>query len=378
MPTLSGTAQATNGNRRHAPVTVAVAAVLVLGLAGCANSPTPQEPAVKEPTGDLARRMEIARTVMAGGNPREAARLYERILRNYSENVGEDHPEIGRVRLERGRALLAAGATYEAIAAFEAIQDRDAYSSAAHAGLGRAYVQLRRPGLALNHFEEALEADPNAVDAINGKGVALAMQGRLEAARDSFTRAVEKEVGFIDARSNEALTYALEGQTERAIEILETLSGRDDAPARIRQNLALVYGLAGRRADAQRLLLQDFGTEAVKSNLAFYAMLRGLDSPGERARALFGEGKSRAEPQPTRQMSREALYEIERLLAKLDFKPGTVDGWIDKRTRAAIREFQKIAGLDVTGQPSEDLLTELRVVAARIDGKGDPQGPDAS
>ncbi len=280
------------GGRAPGPVAAAVGGALLLGLAGCASDPPAKGPAAEVPTGDLSRRMEIADTVLAGGNPRQAAKLYTRILKNYPEHVGKDHPKIGRVRLGRGRALLAAGATYEAIAAFDAVKDREPYKTAAHTGLGRAYVQLRRPGLALNHFNQTLKADPEAVDARNGKGVALAMQGRLRAAREAFDKAVQQQPGFIDARSNKALTYALGGDTERAVEILETLSGRADAPSRIRQNLALAYGLAGRRAEAQRILLQDFGTEAVTSNLAFYAMLRALDTPSARARALFGNSRA--------------------------------------------------------------------------------------
>jgi Flp pilus assembly protein TadD len=341
--------------RWRAGLRAGVSAALIVAIAGCAGT-GPRSGSGEAAAGELARRMEIARTVLTGGSPREAAKLYADIL--------EDHPGTARAQLGRARALLAAGATYEAIAAFEALHDDDAFRTAAQTGLGRAYLQLRRPAIALRHLNAALSARPDAVDALNAKGVALAMEGRLEAARSAFSRAVQERSGFVDARSNKALTYALAGDTGRALEILKTLAGRSDAPPRIRQNLALVYGLAGERAQAQRLLLETFDTDAVRSNLQFYAMLRGLDSPRARARALFGQ--SAPDAPASAGLSRADRREIERLLARFDFAPGPVDGRIDGRSRAAIRKFQKIAGLDATGQPSPALLTELREVGKEL------------
>jgi len=56
--------------------------------------------------------------------------------------------------------------------------------------------------------------------------------------------------------------------------------------------------------------------------------------------------------------------ELERLLAQLNFDPGTVDGEIDANTRAAIRGYQDFAALEPNGEATPALLRELRQVAS--------------
>ena len=61
-------------------------------------------------------------------------------------------------------------------------------------------------------------------------------------------------------------------------------------------------------------------------------------------------------------LSVEELTELERLLAELNFYPGTIDGVVDQRTRGAIRLYQDFAALPADGTPSKALLAELRQV----------------
>jgi len=57
------------------------------------------------------------------------------------------------------------------------------------------------------------------------------------------------------------------------------------------------------------------------------------------------------------------LREMEQLLAQLNFDPGVIDGEVDDRTRTAIRLYQEFAVLPVNGEPSANLLRELRQVS---------------
>jgi hypothetical protein len=58
------------------------------------------------------------------------------------------------------------------------------------------------------------------------------------------------------------------------------------------------------------------------------------------------------------------IQEIKQLLAKLDLGPGPIDGTLDPTTEAAIRSYQQMAGMPVDGQPSQELLKDLRAVVA--------------
>jgi len=72
---------------------------------------------------------------------------------------------------------------------------------------------------------------------------------------------------------------------------------------------------------------------------------------------------SGADPAPT--LSTGELQTVERLLARLDFRVGAIDGRIDPRTRAAIRRYRRYQGLPTQqGRPTPRLLANLRDVAA--------------
>ena len=63
-----------------------------------------------------------------------------------------------------------------------------------------------------------------------------------------------------------------------------------------------------------------------------------------------------------------SVQEIEQLLQSIAFQPGPVDGVLDPATENAIREFEKAAGREPTGQPTLALLDELRAVAQDLNG----------
>ena len=60
------------------------------------------------------------------------------------------------------------------------------------------------------------------------------------------------------------------------------------------------------------------------------------------------------------------ISEVQRLLTKLDFRPGPPDGVLGHRTVNAIRLYQKFGGLEITGHATPELLLDLRAVAARM------------
>ncbi len=62
-------------------------------------------------------------------------------------------------------------------------------------------------------------------------------------------------------------------------------------------------------------------------------------------------------------LDREAIRELQRLLARLGHDPGPADGLMGSRTAAAIESFQEARGLTVTGEPTTGLLNALRQVA---------------
>jgi localization factor PodJL len=68
-------------------------------------------------------------------------------------------------------------------------------------------------------------------------------------------------------------------------------------------------------------------------------------------------------PQPGSTIARKDIAEIQSLLRKLALMQGAADGTLGPATRTAIRQYQAMAGLKTDGEPSLDLLHELREVA---------------
>ncbi len=72
-------------------------------------------------------------------------------------------------------------------------------------------------------------------------------------------------------------------------------------------------------------------------------------------------------PVAAAELSAEQTIELERLLYRLNFDPGEIDGVVDERTRTAIRLYQEFAALSPDGHPSPALLAEMRAVAQAFD-----------
>jgi membrane-bound lytic murein transglycosylase B len=116
---------------------------------------------------------------------------------------------------------------------------------------------------------------------------------------------------------------------------------------------------AGARGPAF-LVLPNFGVILKYNNAASYALAVGL-----LADRMAGAPPVRhAWPRDERPLSRSERMQFQTDLAKLGFDPGTPDGVLGRRTRAALRQYQKNHGLAVDGFPTAALLTLLNQAAA--------------
>lgn len=92
------------------------------------------------------------------------------------------------------------------------------------------------------------------------------------------------------------------------------------------------------------------------NNATAYALSLGLF-----AERLRGGGRiARAWPVGDRQLGRAEKEELQRLLAERGFDPGKIDGQLGPNSRAAIRAFQKKAGLPADGYAEHGLLELIR------------------
>ena len=103
----------------------------------------------------------------------------------------------------------------------------------------------------------------------------------------------------------------------------------------------------------------------IAAGVAWFEFLRERPAPAG-SQTATGEAPATAPGAAPGTATAIDLVELKRMLRRLDFSPGPDEGGLDQATRAAIRQYQHTAGLPETGEPSADLLDELRQVAAPL------------
>jgi len=94
-------------------------------------------------------------------------------------------------------------------------------------------------------------------------------------------------------------------------------------------------------------------------------------SVGHLADRLVGAGDFLAQrPAEEKPLSRGEVEEMQNLLVRLGFDPGTPDGVIGAKTRAALRAFQRGRRLAPDGYPTPEVLQVLRDAAQQGSGAG--------
>jgi len=108
-----------------------------------------------------------------------------------------------------------------------------------HHTLAMFYLRSGQRALALPHFEQALEYQPDYVEARVNYGIALAQGKELEHAVAQFEKALDSKPGFVQAHFNLGMALELLGRSEAAKPHLdEVLRQRPEMAGDIRQRLA--------------------------------------------------------------------------------------------------------------------------------------------
>ncbi len=216
---------------------------------------------------------------------------HERAIGDYSGAISfyrralELDPDQHAAQLGLGHTLLDIGSPNEAADMFQKMLNKAPHDPAAEAGYGEALLALDQPAAAADRLRKALAAAP-AARTFRDVGIAEDLLGEFPKAEADYHRGLELAPGDLSLRDDLGLSQILAGEFDSGIATLRDVATGPGATAAHRLNLALGLGLAGRAEDAQRIARTDLDERAVQSNLAYYALLRGL-SPKDRAEALL-------------------------------------------------------------------------------------------
>lgn len=251
------------------------AAALALTLGACATDRTVGNvrTGVTE-SGDSEAKsaaiMRIAASTLAAGDAATAAGLYRR--------AHDLQPSALAPLLGLGRAFAMLGANDEAVVAYRAALAIDPNDIEALRGMGGALLALDQPRQAITHLEVVLDRAGDA-RTHNALGLAHDMLGEHKSAQACYRTGLNTEPGNFALRNNLGLSLVLSGDFREGIAILRQVAEMPGANARQRLNLALAYGLAGETEQAMQVARMDLDEQAVRSNVAFYRMLRSMDDP---------------------------------------------------------------------------------------------------
>lgn len=201
-----------------------------------------------------------------------------------------------------GFALAELKSFNEAAEAFRTALQRDPRNADARRGLGNTLVSLDQPQLAAAEFEAALAITPNDSRIYNSLGVVLDMTGDHRQAQELYRDGLGHAPDSLALQNNLGLSLAMSGDYTEAISILKVVIGNPAATAQNRQNLALIYGLAGQNDAAAQISRIDLDENSVRSNLAYYGLLRAMSDEDRQAAisasAGRGSGLPKDEPLP--------------------------------------------------------------------------------
>lgn len=106
-------------------------------------------------------------------------------------------------------------------------------------------------------------------------------------------------------------------------------------------------------------------TEQTSIAVRAYQADAGLDANGKVSEDLLAHLQANPEAPAAETMSPAQVTDLERELEARGYRAGTVDGRVDGDLRAAIRMYQADSGVEVTGEPSAELLAQVQATPVK-------------
>ena len=240
---------------------VAVTAVLVIGLGGCQT--------MSDITGSISSKPSPS---AAETDPRRAVEVTSERYRADPKNV--------EAALAYAQALRVSGQRSQAVAMLEQATIAHPGDRSLLAAYGRALVDNGNFQQALDVLTRAHSPDNPDWRILSVQGTALDQLGRHDDARRYYESALKIVPGEPSVLSNLGLSYMLSKNLPKAEEVLRQAYASGGADARVRQNLALVIGLQGRFAEAEQIVRADLPPDEATANVAYLKqMLNRKDDP---------------------------------------------------------------------------------------------------
>jgi tetratricopeptide (TPR) repeat protein len=184
--------------------------------------------------------------------------LFQRIAEELERRVASknaDNPPApecwSRRYYEVGQGLAEIGRFPEAAACFRQSLLSGWADAELHHSLANTLRKIGKEESAIDHYETALQIQPDFPEALNNLGIALASRGQHQAALERFRRAVELNPEYAHAFSNLGVALMDCRQLQEAVEPLEKAVRLKPDFARAHNNLGLAFARMGNHQRAK-------------------------------------------------------------------------------------------------------------------------------
>jgi tetratricopeptide (TPR) repeat protein len=117
---------------------------------------------------------------------------------------------------------------------------------------GNEHLDKHNYSMALHHYDQAIEIDPNYADAWNNKGIALHNLRKFKEAIDCCDMAIKINPNYADAWNNKGVSLGKLGKYKEAIECYDMAIKIDPTFARAWNNKGNALRVLGQEKDAKR------------------------------------------------------------------------------------------------------------------------------
>jgi Tfp pilus assembly protein PilF len=144
----------------------------------------------------------------------------------------------------------------------------------AHNDLGNMLAKQGKLDEAIQHYQQALQFNPDYVDAHNNLGVALARQGKLPEAVEQYQRALQLDPSYAKARNNLGNIMARQGRLPEAAQQYEQALQLNPDYIEAHYNLGNVLAAEGKLDEAIQHYQQALNLAGARNNPALAETIR--------------------------------------------------------------------------------------------------------
>jgi Tfp pilus assembly protein PilF len=259
------------------PLKICVAALLLVGGAGCASSDrsgvdaTFLERLAKQASTELPadRRealLEQADAALKAARHEDAYSRYVEVLRH--------DPRNARALVGASEVLLALGDAQKALLGFEQIGEDSPLAALGYQGRGLALVLLGKLDLALKQLDLAVAKDPSLWRAWNARGYVFDLSAKWPLADESYRKAVAAKSDAPIVHNNRGMSLLMRGRYGEAFAAFQRALQLDPGLPAARANMRLALAWQGKYLEAAAGVP---GPESAPTfnNIGFIAMKKG-------------------------------------------------------------------------------------------------------